>query len=138
VLTSAVGARRTSTSLSRMMAAARTGDIAVSPALDPGAFRRLPEVVDAGRITYVFLGFPGCADGGAKIVPFAMGDDTMLRTVDRGRLLRGHRPAVGRADEVLISAGMAHRRHLGPGGRIRLQQSTPRSEEHTSELQSLR
>src|SRR5207247_2255282 len=51
VLTSAVGARRTSTSLSRMMAAARTGDIAVSPALDPGAFRRLPEVVDAGRIT---------------------------------------------------------------------------------------
>lgn len=124
VVASAAGARRTATSLHRMRLAARMNDVSISPAVDPVALRRLPEVIDAGRLTYVFAAFPDLADEGAKIVPFAMGDAAMLRSVDAGQLVRGRRPEAGRPDEVLVSEGLARRRHLGPGARLRIRLAT--------------
>jgi len=130
VLTAASGARRTGSAFDRFLAASKEEDVdgfvgapgqLGNPPVSYDVVSHLPMVESAARLTYWFMAFPryqhkvGTTLQGGQITPFAFADDTAFRTIDRGVLVAGHYPDPSNASEVVISPGMAARRHLKPG-----------------------
>src|ERR1035441_9375482 len=101
------------------------------------------------------IGFPATSElvncmapssAGIKIGKFKIGSITSRKRIFTVRALRWQRPQRRsvpgsqrpRSGQLNTDKIKTHRRRLGLCGRIRLQTPAERSEEHTSELQSLR
>ena len=104
VLTAAAGARRTATSLDRMVEETKAGELVIDVGkLEPDVVDRiaqLPMIEESGLASIVFAVIDGVdADLGLWIPR----DGNAGVTVERDRLLRGRRPAPQRGNEVIVN-----------------------------------
>ena len=126
-MTALAGARRTSSAYDRFRDATLAHDVlttvAASEAANLERIARLPEVTAAsvGTIYPVFRDIEGEFDLGV----IASKDGNIGRTVNKGKLLRGHMPRADQADEVLINDYAADQLGASVGSIVRLGTLTP-------------
>ena len=134
VLAAVTGARRTDSAMDRFMAYGRPMNVYVEGP-DPVAVERLPQVADIDQVAYMGLAPStpsGAPDPGAlgSINPWATVRGRVGITSDRPILVRGRLPDPGRALAVAVDETVAARRHLQPGGRLRMWAYSPRQVAH--------
>lgn len=97
-------------------------DVGLGVGIEPATLRRLAEVRDAWRLGYVFLDFVDYRDA-SKIVPFFSPDPKVFSSFG-GVIVDGERPDPSDPRQILVSPGMAQRRHLHPGSHVRVRMAT--------------
>jgi hypothetical protein len=127
VLASVAGARRTGSAMDRFVAFNQPGTAEVGfepgPLLDDAAIARLPQVAATTSVAYVLLA-PSRADGtpdpGATgtINPFLLIQRTGVS--NRPVVVDGRLPDPSAPLEIAIDEQLAERRHLRPGGVLRM------------------
>jgi hypothetical protein len=122
VLASVAGARRTGTSLDRLVAYTQVPDVSVAAPDAATATRigQLPQVASTERGLFVFLSASPTEASNGEVVPFAAANAETFRTSTRLRVLRGHMPAVDEPFDVAVSPLILSRLHIGLGSRFRL------------------
>src|SRR5256714_3713012 len=130
VIAAAAGARRTETAYARFLRTTRAVDIVVAPT-PPGAVARRRQIVrlpDVAATTLVTLATgrielpAGRAVRVPDVFPLVSADGRFGTTLNRMKILSGHRPDQRRPDEVAVSFTVADRYgiHLGDTLRIAL------------------
>lgn len=129
------GASRTTSALERLRASADASDALVQYPFDDDTseadlgriaeqLRALPGVAAVGEVRQFFLFVDDGAFDSADIsfgnLSTASVDGSYGRTVDRGRLLAGERPAPDDALAASVSEGLATRLGLAPGDELRV------------------
>jgi hypothetical protein len=125
VVTAAVGARRTASTVERYIDATRTNDVFLqlgevdARALD--AMERLPEVETLARLAgmAVFADAPGYAPFWASV------DGREGRTINRAPILEGRRADPEAVEEVVVSEATADQLRVRSGSRLRLVSYSP-------------
>ena len=138
VMAAAIGARRTDTAYTRLLAATRADDAEVEYGDFDGppfrAFadrlRRLPQVADLGIETSALLapampGDPREYTSGTRFFSVVSIDGRAGRTINRPLILAGRRPDPDRVDEIGVSEYVARRWRLRPGGTFRVRAVAP-------------
>ncbi len=134
-MTAASGARRTTTSYERLLAASAGYHVEVQPTGDGGPdadaqqldlVAALPQVAEAGRLAFV-PSTRATAEPqtfGWDVTSVAMVDDNIGRTLEIPRLLEGRRPDYANPHEAVVSPEFLTERGLSVGDRFQLQLAT--------------
>jgi hypothetical protein len=140
VLAAVVGARRSATVLDRFLAYHQATNVGVNAeGLDTAAIRRLPQVADVAEGGYLALvaatpsGDPD-PDAFGEINPFVGLGGPWPGSSNRPILAAGRFPSGDRPLEVAVDETLAARRHVGPGGTLRMWAYTPAQAEGVGDL----
>jgi hypothetical protein len=134
VMVAAEGARRTSSSLERVVADERVADVLVNPnngTLSDGQWRRLeqlPEVAEFARVEAA-AAIPIGADGRPDVASLSSlheplflenSDGAEFHTIDRSAIVAGRIPAPDETDALVVNETAARYQHLRVGSRLRI------------------